>query len=615
MASRIDVTLEGLHQLLKRIDRRQLEAGDWAVIAALVLMLIARTVARQVRLKAKAAQQAAGQNESEPQAGNADGAREEECPSQGGDGESGEGELGSESGETAPPGAPKGADSAVRPAAKKGHGRNGVDTFTNATKSVHDLTAGIIGALCTRCERGRVFPYRDKVIIVVVGQPLFEAERHHFEQGRCRRCGAIFTAEGLDQRVQAGVGSSYVVYDWSACAMLSVMHYFAGGPFKRLEALHRGWGVPLSDANQWRIVDECDDLLAPLYKALERHAIQHAKTLRFDDTGSMIIETRRQIQKELEALTLLGESTRNVRTGINASGVYIETAEGKVVLFFTGRHHAAEIVDQLLEHRRARHDKLVSVSDAASKNFSLEHADELEQAVCNAHCYLKFRAVKAQFPAEYQVAAEVYAKVFDNDDEAEARALGPHERMLYHRQHSKPQMLRLWQMCKDQTDENLVEPNSPLWAPVSFVINQWSRLTKFYEVPGVPLDTNLVEQTLIIPVRYLAGSFAYKTQNGAEVGDHHMSLIATANANGIEPVAYLTECLRNHEQLAKTPELFLPWRFRERGEPPDEVASPRSPPAAAIEHPLRPGTHRAQRRNRAPFAGTPQPSVGLGPDG
>ena len=113
----------------------------------------------------------------------------------------------------------------------------------------------------------------------------------------------------------------------------------------------------------------------------------------------MIIDTRRQIQQEIHALELLGESTRQVRTGINATGIYIETDAAKVVLFFTGRHHAGEIVDRLLEHRR-RADKLITVTDAASKNFSHGHADELEQAVCHAHCYMKFRAVKNQFPAE-----------------------------------------------------------------------------------------------------------------------------------------------------------------------------------------------------------------------
>lgn len=625
MATRIDVTLEDLHHLRARVDRQQLAAEDWAVVGALVSMLIARTEARQNRLKAKAAQQAA--QEEAKQAGPGQVGDIGPSPDAGETAATGESSMAALPSEPAPEGAVGPGEPALTtepdPPEKKGHGRNGADAFVNAKQHVHGLAAGIAGAICALCGVGRVFPYRDKVIIRVVGQPLFAAERHQFEQGRCRLCGAIFTAEGRELVVRSGVGTSYIVYDWSACAMLIVMHYFAGGPFKRLEALHQGWGVPMPDANQWRVVDECDDLLAPLYRALERHAIQNATTLGFDDTGSMINDTRRRIQEELQALEQLGESTQHVRTGINATGIYIETAEAKVVLYFTGRHHAGEIVDRLLEHRRARANKVVAISDAASKNFAHDHTDELEQAVCNAHCYMKFRAVKDQFPAEYAVAGEVYKKVFDNDDEAKALGLDPRGRMLYHRAHSKPQMLRLFQMCKDKSDGNLVEPNSPLWEPVSFVINQWHRLTRFYEVPGVPLDSNLVEQALIIPVRYLAGSFAYKTQNGADVGDRHMSLIATANANGVEPVAYLTECLRNHEDLAKRPEHYLPWVYRDRLEQHDRLplaqaptpSSP-SPPPHEVQHPLRPGTHRAYRSNRPAGAGEPQqPTVGYGPDG
>ena len=64
--------------------------------------------------------------------------------------------------------------------------------------------------------------------------------------------------------IQQGLGSEYVRYDGSACAMRMVMHYFGGAPFKRLESLHQGWGVPLPDANQWEVVNAGDDLLLPL---------------------------------------------------------------------------------------------------------------------------------------------------------------------------------------------------------------------------------------------------------------------------------------------------------------------------------------------------------------
>jgi len=147
--------------------------------------------------------------------------------------------------------------------------------------------------------------------------------------------------------------------------------------------------------------------------------------------------------------------------------------------------------------------------------------------------------------------------------------------MLYHREHSKPLMEKLKAMCEQKIKSKLVEPHSLLWEPLSFIINQWPRLTKFYEEPNVPLDTNLVEQSLIIPVRYLAGSFNYQTDNGSVVGDHHMSLVATAYKNGVEPVAYLAHCLRNHEELKKRPEYYLPWVYRqrlERGDSPPNQA-------------------------------------------
>ena len=80
----------------------------------------------------------------------------------------------------------------------------------------------------------------------------------------------------------------------------------------------------------------------------------------------------------------------------------------------------------------------------------------------------------------------------------------------------------------------------------------------------MPLDTNLVEQKLIIPVRYLAASFNYKTETGAEVGDRMMSLIATAHANGVEPVAYphvLPAQPRGpREKAGRLPALALPRR-------------------------------------------------------
>lgn len=546
LLKRIDSSLDGLHQLLHRIEYKQLADGDWAICGALVLQLINRVQGQQERMAAKIAASGKSDDSLDPKTQTVEGTLlsvNENSPALPANGA----------------GAAKEESPEKKPKAK-GHGRQGASTFVNAKHFEYPLPAEALGAQCERCNFGRMTRYREKVVIRIVGQPIFSPELHHIEQARCRDCGNVIRAEPPKDTL-AGVGSSYVIYDWFACAMLAVIHYFAAIPLKRLESLHRGWGIPLADANLWQVLDETDDLLLPLYKAIERHGIQKATTLLIDDTGSMVLTLAKEIRAETEALQKIGASTKDIRTGINATGVFLETPQGRVTLFFTGRHHAGEVLDRMLKHRKPEPgaQPLVKVTDGASKNFNRHHGQSLVEATCNAHAFLKFHDIKDSHPDEYAVAGEVYKAVFDFDDEAKKQGLTGEARMQFHQQHSKPLMLKLRAMCEERLGKKLVEPNSALWEPLSFIINQWPRLTRFYEKPGVPLDTNIIEQKLIIPVRYLAASFNFKTETGAEVGDRMMSLIATAHANNLEPVAYLAHCLKNHEALARDPAEFLPW--------------------------------------------------------
>jgi transposase len=586
---RYETTLAALHGLRKRIDEGCIEREDLPLLGALVQEKIQQTESRNERqhqrMLAKLARSDTGgvssRGDEEPdRPSGTDGGTGEEAESGGArsgpEANASNGELESANDDAA---AGAGGDAGESDKKAKGHGRNGASAYTRARHFFHTLAKGVVGSECENCRCGKMHPYRVKITIHVSGQPLFDAALDHHEQARCRECGHIIRASGPERE---GLGSDYIRYDWSACAMLMVMHYFAGAPFKRLESLHAGWGIPLPDANQWEVVSAADDLLLPLYRALERHAVQRATAFRVDDTGSMVISLKKEIEAEIAALERLGKSAKDVRTGINATGFYWETAEGPIILFYTGRHHAGEMVDELLRHRQLSNPRLIKSTDGASKNFDHEQAEKVIESTCNAHALLKFRDLKDKHPIEYAEVASLYKQVFDNDDQAGALGLRPDERMLHHRQHSKPLMEKLKKLCEEKLKSKLVEPNSPLWQPLTFIVNQWERLTRFYEVPGVPLDTNLVEQALIIPVRYLAGSFNYQTADGALVGDRAMSLIATARANGIEPVAYLTECLRCHVDLAARPEYYLPWVYRERARAPEASETAERAPTEAL---------------------------------
>jgi hypothetical protein len=452
---RFDVTLEGLRQLRHRVDDRQLEPDDWPLVGALVSKQIERAEQRQERMLAKLAVAVAEEEAGEQEAGGSTATGESTGRSSSADANA----ASNTEAESADVGGEVDPDEAKKPKKPKGHGRNGVSAYTKAKHFFHTLTLGVLGTICSRCGFGKMYRYREKVIIRIVGQPLFSAEIHHYEQARCRNCGCVIRATGPDN-IHEGVGSDYIRYDWSACAMLMVMHYSAGAPFKRLESLHEGWGIPMPDANQWEVVNAADDLLLPLYKALEQHAIANATNFRTDDTGSMVIALKREIEAELVAAERLGESTKDVRTGINATGFYWETPDGPVILFYTGRHHAGEMVDQLLRRRLLSSPKLVKCTDGASKNFDHEHKDKLVEATCNAHAFLKFRDIRDKYPAEYAEAGSIYNQVFNNDDKAKALGLTPIDRMLLHRKHSLPLMKKLKATCEDELRRRCARRNS-----------------------------------------------------------------------------------------------------------------------------------------------------------
>jgi len=67
---------------------------------------------------------------------------------------------------------------------------------TADTHFFHTLALGVIGALCEACRLGKMYRYREKIIIRIIGQPLFGAELHHYEQARCRVCGHVYPLHG-----------------------------------------------------------------------------------------------------------------------------------------------------------------------------------------------------------------------------------------------------------------------------------------------------------------------------------------------------------------------------------------------------------------------------------
>jgi transposase len=85
----------------------------------------------------------------------------------------------------------------------------------------------------------------------------------------------------------------------------------------------------------------------------------------------------------------------------------------------------------------------------------------------------------------------------------------------------------------------------------------------FLRQAGAPLDNNLCERALKKAILHRKNALFYKTRNGARVGDLFMSLIYTCQLNQANPFDYLTQLQRHADQLATSPQLWMPWNYRD----------------------------------------------------
>ena len=403
----------------------------------------------------------------------------------------------------------------------KGHGRNGAADFTGAKRIRIEHTSLKSGDCCPKCEKGKIYRIKEPAVIVhITGQAPLQATVYEMDRWRCNLCGEVFTAEAPE-----GVGPGK--WDEGAASMVGLLKYGTGMPFHRLEQLQKSLGIPLPASTQWEMVKEAAEAIEPAWEELVRQAAQ-GEVLHNDDTTAVILETIRERHKREQAGEEGEVHDPAERTGTFTSGIVSIVGERKIALFFTGGQHAGENLRDVLLKRAAGLKPPIQMCDGLSRNKpDLPEELEIILSNCNAHSRRQFVDVASRFPEECRFVLEVFRDVYHNDDVARREGMSPEERLALHKADSAPRMDDLRRWMAEQLNEKKVEPNSGLGDAILYTQKRWDKLTRFLEVPGVPLDNNAAERILKKAILSRKNSYFYKTAKGAHVGDMFMSLIHT----------------------------------------------------------------------------------------
>ncbi|MGA8054597.1 MAG: IS66 family transposase [Burkholderiales bacterium] len=432
-------------------------------------------------------------------------------------------------------------------APRPGHGRAAAAAYTGAdTVSIAHPTLAR-GDCCPGCSKGKIYPLAEPATLVrITGMAPLGATVYERSRWRCNLCGEVFTAP-----VPEDVGEAK--YDETATSMVGLLKYGCGLPFHRIEVLQRGLRIPLPAATQWELVREALPKLLPAWDELMRQAAQ-GEVLYNDDTTMKVLALSAEQRRAAAA-----DEQTDARTGVFTSGIVATGAGHHIALFFTGHQHAGENLAEVLARRAAEHPAPIQMCDALPSNSVGEFETLL--ANCLTHARRRFVEVVEDFPAEVRQVLETLRELYRTDARARERALSAEQRLQLHQAESGPRMAELESWLRQQLDEHRVEPNSGLGSAIAYLLKHWAKLTLFLRVPGAPLDNNICERALKKAILHRKNALFYRSLAGARVGDVFMSLIHTAELNGVAPFEYLVALQRHHETVALDPGDWLPWNY------------------------------------------------------
>jgi len=446
---------------------------------------------------------------------------------------------------------------------KKGHGRLGHKDYTGATIITQEPDDESIksGDVCPEGCSGRLYAVEPKTTVYLTGHALATAAKYIQARCRCSACGKMFTAK-------PAAGTPSQKYDEALKANLAIAKNYAGMPFYRLQMLQQMVGVPLPSSTQWQLIESLADDIYPVFYELERLAAQ-GEIISHDDTVvrilSIIAENKRNEARG-------GNGKDKDRKGMFTTGIVSQVDEHVIYLFISGRHHSGENMTKLLEKRFPGLTPVIRMADALSCNLSVEFIDIL--CKCLAHSRRKFYEIYNYFPGECRIMIDALAIVYHHDAITKQDKLTPVERLSYHQVFSAPIMETLKEWLSQKLENKEVEPNSSLGKAMKYTLRHWEGLTRFLYVAGAPLDNNITERALKIPIRSRKNSLFYKTEHGALVGGMLTSIIHTCVMAGENPVDYLISLQKNKSALFKSPQDWLPWSYKETAAIPPPLPPP-----------------------------------------
>lgn len=382
---------------------------------------------------------------------------------------------------------------------------------------------------CPKCDGTDLRPVGDgKISSILDYVPGYFRRRQHIRETLACVCGEhIVTAPGPDHSVEgARYGDSFRAFVVTSKCADAIPLYRQAKQMSRL-------GIPISRSTLTDLLHQAARQLAPLSKRLLA-LVAASEVVQADETSlKMQQPNKRGFVWTFLADKLIAYVFSSSRSGETPSTVLGATAGTLVVDMYTGYNEVTSTGGRI-------------------------------RAACLAHARRHLFDALPYAP-EARVALELIRDVYVVEHDAKAGGIArTAEHTNLRRARARPIMDRLKAWLDERKDQ--YPPKGPMASAIRYARGNWDELTRFLDDARIPPDNNRSESALrIVALGRKNFLFVGHEEAGANIAGLY-SLTATCEANGVEPIAYLTDVLgRVGSHPAANLDDLLPHNWRPTG--------------------------------------------------
>ena len=339
-----------------------------------------------------------------------------------------------------------------------------------------------------------------------------ERQLHVQEKLRCR-CGETIVTADPPAKVydKARFGPTFI-------AQVVVSKCADSLPLYRQAKAYRRVGVQVDDSTLGQLFHRAAEATQPLSNRLLQ-LVSEKEVVQADET------TQRM------------QAKGKTRTAWLWSFIARDEEEKEIISYVFSRSRSGETPLRVLGDSLGK-----LVADAYSGYNKVTLPGGRERAGCLAHLRRKFFEAQSTAPDLAKIATDYILDIYRIERAAlDADLLGT-PKHLEMRQTQSSVVMEAFKAWLDLEEARQL-PKSPIGEAIGYALNQWSALTLFLTDPHLPIDNNASERALRVAA---LGRKNFLFVGHDEAGENLAglySLIATCEANGVNPVDYLADVL------------------------------------------------------------------------